>query len=412
MISKINDITLENRKTTALTIVLTNLKKYTNYSIQLSAYTRMGDGSLSPPKYCHTEEDAPEAPFDIKAVVSSAQSLFVSWVPPLESNGVITKYNLYTRVINGRDEINNEKRSMSSEQTSYEAKNLHPHIEYQFWVTASTRVGEGKSSRVISQITSNRIPARIVSFGTVIYRPWKTLTTLSCLSVGNPKRQWFKAEHQISQNLLHNMRITENGNLILSNLQATDTANYSCNVDNGIGIDKITYTLFVQVPPISPILYVTSATTNTILIQWKLSFDGNSPLIGYMLYYKRANSNVNEVFLSRHSSSYELNNLMCGSTYQIYLTAHNVIGTSPSSIILNVRTQGSSPGIPKPSNLLHQNSTFVSVKLNEWPDNGCPVQYFVIEYRKVTSNSDDSWILGKFISLYMSYTHNLNYKFE
>uniref|UniRef100_T1GRS2 Fibronectin type-III domain-containing protein n=1 Tax=Megaselia scalaris TaxID=36166 RepID=T1GRS2_MEGSC len=366
MISKINDITLENRKTTALTIVLTNLKKYTNYSIQLSAYTRMGDGSLSPPKYCHTEEDAPEAPFDIKAVVSSAQSLFVSWVPPLESNGVITKYNLYTRVINGRDEINNEKRSMSSEQTSYEAKNLHPHIEYQFWVTASTRVGEGKSSRVISQITSNRIPARIVSFGTVIYRPWKTLTTLSCLSVGNPKRQWFKAEHQISQNLLHNMRITENGNLILSNLQATDTANYS-----------------------------STATTNTILIQWKLSFDGNSPLIGYMLYYKRANSNVNEVFLSRHSSSYELNNLMCGSTYQIYLTAHNVIGTSPSSIILNVRTQGSSPGIPKPSNLLHQNSTFVSVKLNEWPDNGCPVQYFVIEYRKVTSNSDDSWILDK-----------------
>jgi hypothetical protein len=45
------------KKTTALTTVLTSLRKFTNYSIQILAYTRMGDGVLSAPKFCHTEED-------------------------------------------------------------------------------------------------------------------------------------------------------------------------------------------------------------------------------------------------------------------------------------------------------------------------------------------------------------------
>jgi hypothetical protein len=45
------------RKTTALTIVLTSLKKFSNYSIQVLAFTRMGDGVMSQPIFCHTEED-------------------------------------------------------------------------------------------------------------------------------------------------------------------------------------------------------------------------------------------------------------------------------------------------------------------------------------------------------------------
>ncbi|KAH8325489.1 hypothetical protein KR067_012210, partial [Drosophila pandora] len=84
---------VESRKTTALTMVLTGLRKYTNYSIQVLAHTRMGDGVLSKPLYCHSEEDVPEAPADIKVVVSSSQSLYISWLPPTEPNGVITKFS-------------------------------------------------------------------------------------------------------------------------------------------------------------------------------------------------------------------------------------------------------------------------------------------------------------------------------
>lgn len=40
---------------------------------------------------------APGAPADIKVAVSSSNSLVVSWLPPNDPNGLITKYNLYNR---------------------------------------------------------------------------------------------------------------------------------------------------------------------------------------------------------------------------------------------------------------------------------------------------------------------------
>lgn len=45
------------RVTTALTTVITGLRKFTNYSIQVLAHTRMGDGIFSQPFFCSTEED-------------------------------------------------------------------------------------------------------------------------------------------------------------------------------------------------------------------------------------------------------------------------------------------------------------------------------------------------------------------
>lgn len=52
---------METRKTTALTTVITGLKKFTNYSLQVLAFTKVGDGVLAPPTYCQTEEDGTES---------------------------------------------------------------------------------------------------------------------------------------------------------------------------------------------------------------------------------------------------------------------------------------------------------------------------------------------------------------
>lgn len=48
---------IDSKKSTELTIVLTGLRKFTNYSVQVLAFTRIGDGILSSPIYCKTEED-------------------------------------------------------------------------------------------------------------------------------------------------------------------------------------------------------------------------------------------------------------------------------------------------------------------------------------------------------------------
>lgn len=52
---------LETRKTTALTTVITGLRKFTNYSLQVLAFTKVGDGVYTAAIYCQTDEDGNNA---------------------------------------------------------------------------------------------------------------------------------------------------------------------------------------------------------------------------------------------------------------------------------------------------------------------------------------------------------------
>ncbi|XP_023703051.1 Down syndrome cell adhesion molecule-like protein Dscam2 isoform X3 [Cryptotermes secundus] len=376
---------IETRKTTALTAVLTGLRKFTNYSVQVLAFTRVGDGVTTKPIFCTTEEDAPGSPADIKVVVSSPQSLLVSWLPPTEPNGIITKYNLYTRMVDGRDELNHGKRNVASQHTSFESKGLKQHVEYQFWVTASTRVGEGQSSRVVAQVPTIRVPARISSFGGPVVRPFRNTASLACYTVGQPapRREWLRGDQPLHGGSNHNVQIMDSGELVISNLQQSDSGNYTCQVANSHGSDHVQYTLTVQVRPASPTLYVTSATSSSILLHWKPGDSGAAPLSGYVLNYRRTHGDLEELMLPRRATSYEVKGLHCGSTYHLFLAAQNKIGTSAPSPTLSVKTQGRAPGIPEAQTLLSPNSTSVLLRLHVWPDNGCPLTHFVLQYRPI-----------------------------
>ncbi|KAK7578218.1 hypothetical protein V9T40_010423 [Parthenolecanium corni] len=378
------------RKTTALTIVLTNLQRFTNYSIEILAFTKIGDGVYSKPIYCITEEDAPGPPDDIKVFPTSQQSLLISWLPPAEPNGIITKYNLYTRIVEGNEELNHGKRNLPEVHTVFEMKNLQQQVEYQFWITAVTRVGEGQSSSVVSQIASSKVPARISSFGVRILKPWHSSVTLSCdvYGVPLPRLQWLKGEYPIQ--VTRNTIFKEDGKLQLSNLSRPDSNNYTCTAQNKLGSDSVTYQLIIQVPPSAPLLYISSSTSNSILFHWKITDNGDSPITSYTIRYKRSQDNQHQISLPRRSTSHELKSLTCGSTYQVNMIAANKLGSSKPSNTLTVRTQGQKPGVPQRSIFISPNSTSVLLNLHTWPDNGCPILYFVIKYRQ---QNDVEWII-------------------
>ncbi|KAG9436966.1 dscam family member AbsCAM isoform X8 [Apis mellifera carnica] len=364
---------MEVRKTSALTTVLTGLRKYTNYTIQVLAFTRVGDGVPTTVTYCQTEEDVPGSPADIKVVVSSPQALFISWLPPLEPNGIITKYNLYTRVVDGREELNHGKRTLPAKNTYFEATDLQQHVEYQFWVTGSTRVGEGQSSKVAAQVPTNRVPARITSFGGHVVRPWRGSATLACNAVGDPTREWYKGQgEQIRTDSTRNIQILPSGELMLSNLQSQDGGNYTCQVENAQGNDKLHYTLTVQVPPSAPVLYVTSSTSSSILLHWKSGHNGGASLTGYTLHYRTAHGNLDELQLSRHATSHELKyrpinefhwtlvsnsvkmqrrfvvtNLQPSSVYQLKVETHNVAGSNQAEFTFVTLTKEGEPPPPE-----------------------------------------------------------------
>ncbi|XP_034170916.1 cell adhesion molecule Dscam2 isoform X3 [Osmia lignaria lignaria] len=380
----------EMKITSALTVVIHGLEKYTNYSVQVLASTRAGDGIASSPLYCVTEEDLPEMPAGVKAVVRSATSIIVSWQPPLRSNGNITSYNVHIRWLGPEGKW--DTRPLPPHQTSYLVEKLHKKNQYEFSIAAKTSVGEGPQTQPITISPSSDVRAAIYSFGTVLVVPWKQNVTLPCQSVGNPEpsvtwKQWSQIVKPSSR-----VSLLPEGSLQIMDLHREDSGNYTCYVKNRHGYDQITHRLTVQVPPAAPFLHATSATSNSINVQWKNGDDGGAPIRGYILHYKRESGEWEEVKVSHKINSFVLSRLWCGNDYQMYLTAYNRIGMGSPSEIVKATTKGSKPE-DSPSNgdkFVTVNVSWITLHLSTWNDGGCPITYFELEYRK---NGEDIWTL-------------------
>ncbi|XP_043471452.1 Down syndrome cell adhesion molecule-like protein Dscam2 isoform X5 [Leptopilina heterotoma] len=390
----------ETKLTTALTVVINNLEKYANYSVQVSGYTRAGDGVPSSPIYCVTEEDLPEVPAGIKAVASSSNSIIVSWQPPLRSNGVITSYSVHVHGPEGKW----LRRALPSHQTSYQAENLTKRIQYECSIAAITSVGEGPRTPSVTVSPSSEVRAAVFSFGTTLVVPWKQDVTLPCQSVGKPEpsiiwKQWgemVKASTRIS--------MQPDGSLQITDLHREDSGNYTCLVENRHGSDQITHRLTVQVPPAAPLLHATSSTSNSINVQWKNGDDGGAPIRGYILHYKREFGEWEEVRVSHKINSHLLSQLWCGTDYQIYLTAYNRIGMGSPSEIVKSTTEGSKPADSPASGdrFITVNVSWIILHLHMWNDGGCPITFFELEYKR---SGEELWTLvSNNIEVQKSYT--------
>ncbi|OXB73911.1 UNVERIFIED_CONTAM: hypothetical protein H355_008106 [Colinus virginianus] len=139
-----------------ITLLYLDLKKYTEYMIEVSASTIMGEGLRSAPLNILTDEDAPSSPPESLSVKQlSGVTVKLSWKPPVEPNGIILYYTVY--VWN-----KTSKRSVNVTDTSLEFTDLENNSEYSAYVAASTRFGDGN-------IKSDTIIFRTSEGGKLIY---------------------------------------------------------------------------------------------------------------------------------------------------------------------------------------------------------------------------------------------------
>ncbi|KAL6426412.1 hypothetical protein ACFW04_009120 [Cataglyphis niger] len=376
----------ETKISHALSTVLHALSPYTNYTVQVLAFTRAGEGVASNPVSCTTGETVPDAPERVKWVVSGENAVVISWLPPRRPNGLLTQYTVYIRMLEqGQDKI--IKNTLPAQNLHHEATGLKLHESYEAWVTASTKVGQGSSTPVVKFQPSTTVPAAIISFGVPIVVPWRVDVNMACLVVGDPRPsvEWRRADMK----LLQKSYVGPDNTLILRNVQRSHEDNYSCHVKNSLGTDEITYTLHIQVPPTSPTLLATGTTTDAIQLQWKQGDNGGSPIKGFLLAYRREFAEWEEVVLDRRASTHLLEGLQCGTRYQFTLAAFNRIGSGSASDIQSAKTNGSKPVPPPKYHFVKPNQTFVILELAAWQDGGCPLTYFVVEYRRLPGD----WLL-------------------
>ncbi|XP_023247278.1 Down syndrome cell adhesion molecule-like protein Dscam2 [Copidosoma floridanum] len=373
----------ENTKDTKITssseTILHGLKKFTNYSMQILAFTSGGDGVKSAPIHCQTEQDAPEAPTAIKALVMSADSILVSWRPPSQPNGVISQYIVYTKA-NNTEQPTSQK--VPPNQLTHEISGLDEKRRYDFWVTASTNIGEGQLSKIVNLAPSASVPAKIASFDDKFVATYKEDVKLPCLAVGVPAPEVTWKVRGVKLAPTDRLRQLPEGSLFIKEVDRTDAGEYSCYVENTFGHDTVTHQLVVHAPPHSPQVTLTATTTNSITMKLRPHPNDNAPIHGYTIHYKPEFGDWETVQISSIALKYTLENLWCGSRYQIYVTAYNAIGMGEPSDILNTRTKGSKPIIPEASRFIEVSTKSITLHLHAWSDGGCPMLYFVVEHKK------------------------------
>lgn len=297
-------------------------------------------------------------------------------------------FTFYMSVSDGGRDEGIHKKTLDPKTDTYETQRLQESATYEFWLTASTKIGEGEKTKVVKVPPNNKVPARIISFSQSIISPWKEHLVLPCRKVGipSPVTIW----RQDGQSMETNSRktIAKNGTLLIRDSMSTDEGNYTCSVENTWGKDEIVYNVIIKVPPEPPILTVVSAFTDSMQLEWIDNKNGGSPILGYVINFKRENGDWEELQIDSKTNAHLLANLWCGTKYQLYITAYNKIGTGLPCDIVNTQTKGNAPVQPKHSQMITNNSTSVTCWLDSWSDGGCGISHFVIEYK---STSQSQW---------------------
>lgn len=383
----------EIKRVTTTDTYLHTLRKYTNHSIQVLAFTNAGDGKRSAPIYCMTEEDVPSAPEKIKALAFSSDSVLVSWLPPLHPNGVITHYTVYYREagrLGKHSSFTVPADKKVDNELMFQVRSLMENQLYEFWVSATTGSGEGESTLVVGQGPNSRIPARIASFGRWVSVGAGRAVLLACTCVGAPvpRSRWQHGRVPVTHHQFY--QVTHRGHLHIREVNEQSSGNFTCTASNTIGEDSIVYVVAAILPPAAPTLSLQYTTTSSIKLHWQLLGDSTEPILGYILNYKQGTeTDWHTVELAPEVNNYVMDMLKCGTTYNAKIQARNKISIGPPSEILTATTRGGRPKPPKPEDHVHMNSTAIKINFYAWRDGGCPILGFRVSYRRAGS---EHWI--------------------
>uniref|UniRef100_A0A673W5T8 DS cell adhesion molecule like 1 n=1 Tax=Salmo trutta TaxID=8032 RepID=A0A673W5T8_SALTR len=357
---------MQNITTSREQVELRGLEKFTNYSVQVLAYTQAGDGVRSNVLYIQTREDHPGPPAGIKAVPSSTSSVVVSWLPPHKPNGIIRKYTIYCSSPGSGQPAPSEYEA-NPELLFYRVTHLNRGQQYLIWAAAVTTAGRGNISDKVTVEPAGKAPAKILSFGGTVTTPWMKEVRLPCSSVGEPTPtiKWTKDSEDtaIPVTLDGQRLIMANGTLVLRSVKAEDSGYYTCTATNTLGFDTIIVNLLVQGEPHTLTMCVCPCS--------------------FVLQYSVDNmEGWRDVFISSSERSFKLDNLRCGTWYKVKLAAKNSVGAGRISEIIEAKTHGREPQFNKDHPVFtHVNSTHARLNLQGWASGGCPITAVLLEFR-------------------------------
>ncbi|XP_022249790.1 Down syndrome cell adhesion molecule-like protein 1 homolog [Limulus polyphemus] len=218
---------------------------------------------------------------------------------------------------------------------------------------------------------------------------------LPCHAVGHPQpgRKWTvgirRLFHSRSKPFVKSerMEVQNDGSLFIRKLQQLDTNNYTCHVHNKHGADEITYSLAMQAPLEGLEVKLLSTSLNTANFSISETFM-EGKVQEFSVHYMPEGGQWKQHHLDRRAKHFFLEDLRCGTNYELYLIAFVEENQKRSEQVL-FRTKGTAPSTPTKEELLSANATHILIHLSAWEKpKSCPVTRMVIDYRL---QNQDHW---------------------
>lgn len=369
-------------KNTTMATTLTRLRKYVLYSIQVLAYTRIGDGPLTPnPAQVTTLEDVPGSPSNVSFPDVSETMARIVWDPPEEPNGNIIEYRV-TYGPNGTDGPFRSEILQESVRT-YRATGLTGHRNYLFSVTGRTSLGWGRTVSAVVLTTNNRekpqppseprisqsmIQSDQITFtwtpGRDGFAPLRYYTVQQLQEDGN----WITIPEKVDPTL---NSYTVNG------LKPYTKYKFRLQSTNDIGPSgwssesNFTRTLPAAPSTVPSDIVVLPITTTSVKITWKPlnaeKWNGDMKSGGYRIEYYQTVDFVShlpkEEIYNPEATETTLRDLVKDKTYNIVLRAFNSQGDGPASVPYTVYV-GEAVPTGEPLDVRAKTATSTSVQVD------------------------------------------------
>ncbi|XP_050390832.2 protein sidekick isoform X1 [Patella vulgata] len=195
---------------------------------------------------------------------------------------------------------------------------------------------------------------------TQIVRPPQNITAILSTSVTlecgvknddliTPQWQWYfykrsTQEEETIASLGHRL-ITNDGSLIISGVSGIDIGKYKCFVMSEGGNDSRIATLMVVELPSAPVIssvVLHSTQSNSVIVSWSPTFDGNSPIKRYVISYivndqagaapENARWDPYPAIIPPNVTTYVVSNLRASRYYTFRVSAINAVGEGQPSV--------------------------------------------------------------------------------
>ena len=149
----------------------------------------------------------------------------------------------------------------------------------------------------------------------------------------------------------------------------------------------------MQVPE-APLLSVTSTTTSSIRLSWNKVMSKN-PVVSFDIFYRQMTGGVQQKVVDGNEDVTFLEDLLCGTLYELQIQARNQVGAGPKSPVVRAMTRGSGPMTPDVDTLtsfIQSMPSSLILHLDHWPSGGCHINYIQIEKKgPLGIGADHSW---------------------